>query len=230
MKCNWSCQLKPQVINKDEDGVRRDPCQRNCTLNFDQNTGWGLSIRSIEPDAFREFARRFATSDEIGPIATALDKDHPVFAGTETALLGLFGCQTLCAIACFVVTSTADGSQVCKLDSVIVDSALRRRSLAKMLVASTFSAMATRSAGRLERIYAHSVHPATVRLLGSLGFQPPPPTGAPLSVVNLDRSSRGQFVSNCDDVRDGIAGRMKLECAFCKGNDRRARPWCKTAG
>lgn len=199
-------------------------------MNFAQNTGWGLSIRSIEPDAFRDFARRYATSDEIGPIATALDKAGGDSANVETNLLGLFGCETLCAVACFLVTSGHDGSRVCKLDSVIVDSALRRRSLAKMLVASTFSAMVTRFAGRLDRVYAHSVHPATVRLLGSLGFQPPPPVGAPLSVINLDRPGRRQFASQCDEVRDGIAGRLKLECAFCRGHDRRAHPWCKSAG
>ncbi|MBT4711456.1 MAG: hypothetical protein HOB82_08010 [Alphaproteobacteria bacterium] len=116
---------------------------------------------------------------------------------------------------------------MCKLDSVIVDQALRRRSLAKMLVTSTFSALATQSAGRLDRVYAHSVHPATVRLLGSLGFNPPPPVGAPLSVVNLDNESREKFVAKCDEVKDGISQRFKLQCAFCTSNDRRSRPWCQ---
>ena len=121
-------------------------------MNLTEDSGRGLSIRTIEAEAFRDFARQFGTSEEIGPIATAMDKDAPLDPRVDRATLGLYGCETLCAAACLVTTSTEDGAVVCKLDSVIVDQALRRRSLAKMLVTSTFSALATQSAGRLDRV------------------------------------------------------------------------------
>ena len=196
-----------------------------------RDQGWGMSIGPIEPDAFRDFARRFGTSEEIGRIGTALDPERPAGEDPrgEIVLLGLFGCDALCAVACCVVTPGGDDTLVCKLDAVIVDTALRRRSLAKILVASTFSSLVTRSGGKLARVYAHSVHPATVRLLAGLCFRPPPPVGAPISAIQIEGGKGRRFAARCDEVSRGVAGRLKLQCTFCQGEDRRARPWCKPA-
>ncbi len=61
----------------------------------------GPRIQEISERQFRDFAKRYATSPEIGPIATSLDSDARTEADVERTLAGLWGCETLCAVACF---------------------------------------------------------------------------------------------------------------------------------
>ena len=52
-------------------------------------------------DEFREFAKRYATSPEIGPIQTSLDRAVDAPSDCDRIVFGLWGCDSLCAVACF---------------------------------------------------------------------------------------------------------------------------------
>jgi hypothetical protein len=98
--------------------------------------------------------------------------------------------------------------------------------LASVLVARTIADLIADSGRRIASNYAHAVHPATVRLLRRLQFDDPNAIGAPLSHINFDGNNQDAFLNNCaTQVRDR-ENRMKLQCAFCRNTDKRARPWC----
>ena len=118
------------------------------------------------------------------------------------------------------------GAHVLKLDSIIVDPSLRRRGLGAVLVADSFSKFVKDSAKRVSRIYAHSVHPATVAMLTRLGFSAPSPVGAPITDASIDDETRDAFLDACDSQTRGLLSQMRLQCEFCRKGDRRARPWC----
>jgi len=192
----------------------------------------GASVTEITEEQFRDFSRRHGTSPEIGPIGTALDSDSKNQTGVERALIGLWGCDTLCAVACFNMYSSAldKARLVLKLDSVIVAAPLRRRGLAGLLVAGGFAELLTSGARNIVRIYAHSVHPATVSLLRSLGFRDPQIVGAPISDLGIEAENRDAFLRACEtQIRDQMA-QMRLQCEFCRKGDKRARPWCMPRG
>lgn len=192
----------------------------------------GPSIKEISEEEFRGFAKRHATSPEIGPIATSLDsgaKDEP---DAERVLVGLWGCETLCAVACFhLYKSATDKTRlVLKLDSVIVPPPLRRRGLAGVLIARGFANLVADGMRNIVRIYAHSVHPATVMLLRRLGFSDPQAVGAPISDLSVEADDRDVFLRACEtQIRDQM-DRMRLQCAYCRMDDIRARPWCVPRG
>ena len=194
----------------------------------------GLKIAEISETDYRDFASRHATSPEIGPIQTSFDpsvkeKQKREF---EQVLVGLWGCDNLCAVADFHIypSETDSTKRALKLDSVIVPEELRRRSLASLLVAQIFTDLLSNSGRKIASIYAHSVHPATVRLLRRLQFNDPNVLGAPISHIALDAESRENFVKDCEgQVRDRL-NRMKLQCAYCRNGDKRARPWCLPRG
>lgn len=192
----------------------------------------GLSIAEISPEEFRGFAMRYATSPEIGPIQTSLDggTDEPNDYGR--VLFGLWGCDTLCAVACFHLYQSARDSAppILKLDSVVVDDRLRRRGLAGLLVTQAFADLLNGTARDIARIYAHSVHPGTVRLLRRLGFNDPQVTGAPISDVNVDAECRETFLKSCEAQIVNHMRQIKLQCEFCRKGDRRSRPWCLPQG
>lgn len=190
----------------------------------------GLTIGPITEDRFREFARKFATSEEIGPIRTALDSDAQVSNGVRRELIGLSGCDKLCAAACLLLyPSKIDGgeSHVVKLDSVIVDPALRRRGLGGILVTQAFHDVLAQARYNIRRFYAHSVHPATVHLLRRLGFKDPPPVGAPISNAAIEPGKEDEFIRRWEEQIRGRLEQMRLQCEFCRKGDRRARPWCR---
>ena len=192
----------------------------------------GANIAEITEEEFRDFARHNATSPEIGPIGTALDSDAKNQTGVERALIGLWGCETLCAVACFNLYSSAidKARLVLKLDSVIVASPLRRRGLAGLLVAGGFAELFDGGVRNIVRIYAHSVHPATVALLRTLGFRDPQIVGAPISDLGIEAEDRDAFLRLCESqIRDQMA-QMRLQCEFCRKGDKRARPWCVPRG
>jgi N-acetylglutamate synthase-like GNAT family acetyltransferase len=164
----------------------------------------GYRIIPLTVDAFRNFAKRYARSEEIGPIATALDKDEQARAAAQGAvdlrLYGLYGCDTLCAIACLQPVAVRTGSDhAVKLDSVVVHGQMRQRGLGAMIVAHAFADITADPDLEVSRLYSHAVHPATVKLLTRLGF------GAPLAQHE---------------------NYMKVQCTLCRSGNRRARQWC----
>jgi len=192
----------------------------------------GLTIAEIPPEEFRVFAKRYATSPEIGPVQTSLDDGVDKADDHDRVLVGLWGCDTLCAIACFHLYKSArdNARHVLKLDSVVVDDRLRRRGLAGLLVTQAFADLVDDAAPNIVHVYAHSVHPATVRLLRRLGFNNPQPTGAPLSDVNVDAEDREAFLKQCHAQIMSHMNQIKLQCEFCRKGDKRARPWCLPRG
>ncbi len=192
----------------------------------------GPSIAEISEQEFRAFARRHATSPEIGPIQTSLDGGTDQEIGFDRVLFGLWGCENLCAVACFhLYPSAIDQTRyVLKLDSVIVDNQLRRRGLAGLLVAQSFIDVVIDGARKVSRIYAHSVHPATVRLLRRLRFNDPQITGAPISDISVETDGREAFLKVCQEQIQNRMSQMKLQCEFCRKGDKRARPWCVPRG
>ena len=160
----------------------------------------GLEFRALDATTFREFARLHATSDEIGPIATYLDEDRKTGnLKSEIELQGLWGCDELCAAVCCLITPATDGKySAIKLDSIVVDKKLRRQGLGIALVVKTFQDVISRHRPEIRNLYAHSVHPATVRMLRSLGFNEPLPTGAPISAINLVENG-DEFSRRCRD-------------------------------
>ncbi len=188
--------------------------------------GDGLTFERISEDAFRDFSRHHGTSPEIGRIGTFFEEteDH----GTKPYLFGLLGCGDLCAVVCCTLGKHAtDASDICKLDSVIVHDELRKRGLASALVANAFLDLMNDKDLNITKIYSHAVHPATVKLLSQLAFSEPPPLGAPISSVHFDDGNRDRFMTNCLVNSQSTVSRLKLQCQFCLGNDRRAMPWCR---
>ncbi len=192
----------------------------------------GLAIRRISEDEFRAFAKLHATSPEIGDIRTYFDADADADAENRheagaVQLLGLTGCGKLCAVSCCTIVGSKTGdTHACKLDSVIVDGELRKRGLATVLVARAFLDLLDDPDFRLTTFYAHSVHPATVKMLRTLAFRDPPPVGAPISSSHLDDGNRDDFSAACRERFDTLTRHLKLQCAFCLKRNRRAQPWC----
>ena len=189
-------------------------------------------MAEISVEVFRDFARRHATSPEIGPIQTSLDAGIDKEIDFDRVLVGLWGCENLCAVACFhLYQSAMDKSRhVLKLDSVIVGTKLRRRGLAGLLVAQSFIDLVVDRVRRVSRVYAHSVHPATVRLLRRLQFNDPQITGAPISDISVAEDDREAFLKVCEEQIKSHMTQMRLQCEFCRKGDKRARPWCVPPG
>lgn len=192
----------------------------------------GLKIKEVSNLEFREFAKRFATSPEVGPIQTSLDGGVEKDGDYDRVLVGLWGCDNLCAVACFhLYQSAMDKTRhVLKLDSVVVDPALRRRGLGSVVVARAFTDLVMGGVFKISRIYAHSVHPATVRLLRRLGFNNPQITGAPISDFSFETGNEAAFVDVCEKQLQSQISQMRLQCEFCRKGDKRARPWCLPRG
>lgn len=195
-------------------------------------TQHGSKIAEISPEDFRGFAKRYATSPEIGPIQTSLDGGADKEVVFDRVLVGLRGCDTLCATACIHLyqSVTEKDRQVLKLDSVIVDDRLRRRGLAGLLVAQSFVDLILDRGRRIASIYSYAVHPGTLRLLRRLGFNDPRATGAPLSNINLETDDCEAFLKECNKQITLQLNQMKRQCVWCRNGDRRARPWCLPRG
>ncbi len=192
----------------------------------------GPRVAEISAEEFRDFARRHATSPEIGPIQTSLDAGVDKEIDFDRVLIGLWGCESLCAVACFhLYQSAMDKTRhVLKLDSVIGGTKLRRRGLAGLLVAQAFIDLVVDRVRRVSRVYAHSVHPATVRLLRRLRFNDPQITGAPISDISVEEDRREAFLKVCEEQIKSHMTQMRLQCEFCRKGDKRARPWCVPPG
>ena len=191
----------------------------------------GLQIGEIDADRFADFARRHGRSEEVGPIATVFDGPRDLGDGADVHALGLFGCGRLCAVSATLHTQPTDGrAGGIKLDSVIVDRQPRRRGLAGLIVAKAFHYLLSDPGRSVSAVYAHAVHPATVRLLGRMSFTRPPPTGAPISSLPLDDDARQELVAHCGAHVQRATDRLRLQCCLCMERNRRARPWCGQTG
>ena len=190
----------------------------------------GLEFLPMETESFREFARKHARSEEIGPIATYLDKhSQEEIDSNELKIMGLMGCEVPCAAVCCLVTPSTDGeSAAVKLDSIIVNGTLRRQGLGVALVAKSFLDLVSSHVPEIKNLYAHSVHPATVRMLRSLGFSDPLPTGAPISAINLEEKG-DEFRSRCNERLTTVSNNLKMNCSYCRSNHRKTRQWCASS-
>ncbi len=197
------------------------------TISRGENSG--LAIGEIPVDVFLDFARRHANSPEVGPIRTCFDHDATPTPNTRRYVFGLQGCERICAAASLVLCQAREtqSEYALKLDSVIVDPALRKRGLASVLVAEIFANFLAETEYGIKSIYAHSVHPATVSMLRRLGFRNPPPVGAPISHLGIADGARDDTVATFEHHVNGRRSYMRLQCELCLTRSRRSRPWCK---
>ena len=187
-----------------------------------------LRFEEITEAEFGEFARRHATSPEIGRIGTYLDdRATGDFHDAAAHLFGLYGCERLCAVtSCTIKQNANDRRQVAKLDAIIVDPELRRRGLAELLVCHAFLELLSNPEFDIERIYSFAVHPATVALLTRLSFSPPAATGAPICAIEIDGPMRPRLENACRSQIRSKANHLRIQCALCQKNHKRAKPWC----
>jgi len=189
--------------------------------------GAGLRIDRISEPEFREFARLYGSSPEIGAIATYLDDDHGERVYGAPYLFGLKGCDVLCAIACCTICPARDGkSHACKLDSIIVHPATRRNGLGAALVARAFEDMLADPGFEITSLFSYAVHPATVAMLRRFGFSKPPQRGAPLSALEIRPDTRRKIATDFKVRFQDTERKLKLKCVYCLQNSRRAQPWC----
>lgn len=189
----------------------------------------GLEIGSVSVGDFRHFAARFGTSDEVGPIGTYFDSDKnkDVQSASKVRLLGVRAGNNLIATACFTLTQSLSGqSYSCKLDSVIVKPDLRKQGLASLLVAHGFLLLLDEEQAKITTIYAHSVHPATVKLLRRHAFSEPNLVGAPISSHPVSESNRKGLTTSLKSHEQTTMTRLKHKCVRCQSGRKGAAPWC----
>lgn len=189
----------------------------------------GLEIAEVSRETFLDFVRRHATSEEIGRIGTCLDGDREKAPAGDLLLLGLMGCSKVCAVLCCQIVDAGTGNagaKVCKLDSVVVHSELRKRGLATVLVSKAFAELLDDGRYDLLRYYSHAVHPATVKLLAELGFTDPPLLGAPICALEIDDANREEITTALKRAHLGAVDPLKLQCALCKSPRKQGRIWC----
>ena len=189
----------------------------------------GLEIGEVSRETFLDFVRRPATSEEIGRIGTCLDGDRENAPAGDLLLLGLMGCSKVCAVLCCQIVDAGTGNagaKVCKLDSVVVHSELRKRGLATVLVSKAFAELLDDGRYDLSRYYSHAVHPATVKLLAELGFSDPPLLGAPICALEIDDANREEITTAWKCAYSSAVDPLRLQCALCKSPRKQGRPWC----
>ena len=189
----------------------------------------GLEISEVSRETFLDFIRRHATSEEIGRIGTCLDADRKNAPAGELLLLGLMGCSKVCAVLCCQIVDAGTGNasaKVCKLDSVVVHSELRKRGLATVLVSKAFAGLLDDGRYDFSRYYSHAVHPATVKLLAELGFTDPPLLGAPICALEIDDANREEITVAWRCAYLSAVDPLKLNCALCKSPRKQGRLWC----
>jgi len=187
----------------------------------------GLEISEVSRETFLDFVRRHATSEEIGRIGTCLDGDRADTPTGDLLLLGLTGCSKVCAVLCCqIMAARTGGKQVCKLDSVVVHSHLRKRGLATVLVSKAFTELLDDGYYDVSHYYSHAVHPATVKLLAELRFSDPPLLGAPICAIEIDDAHREEIRASSNLAHLNALCPLRLQCALCKNPLKQSRPWC----
>lgn len=187
----------------------------------------GLEIGPITEEEFLLFAKRFGTSEEVGPIGTCLDKNKVRTRNAEIFIVGLSAGEKLCAVAAFQLFPARDTGALStlKLDSIIVDPKVRKQGFASLLVYNMFIEFCEEYP--IKRIYTIAMHPGTVKMLSHLSFSESTLAGAALSSLSLENYSRRNFTAKCRYYIVGRMQRMKLEYIYCINDNKRPRPWCK---
>lgn len=143
-------------------------------------------------------------------------------------LLGAWGAGDLIAAACFTLARAREGQNfTCKLDSVIVRPEVRRQGLAGIIVAHGFQMILEQEKELIATIYAHSVHPATVKLLRRHAFSEPSPVGAPISALTITDDNRDKLITSLKTGEQGSVTRLKHKCVRCKSGRKGATAWCQ---
>ena len=109
---------------------------------------------------------------------------------------------------------------------MVVHSELRKRGLATVLVSKAFAELLDDGRHDLLRYYSHAVHPATVKLLGELGFSDPPLLGAPICALEIDDANREEITTAWKCAYLSAVDPLRLQCALCKSPRKQGRPWC----
>jgi|GEM_PF-1471995 N-acetylglutamate synthase-like GNAT family acetyltransferase len=176
----------------------------------------GLYFASVTREAYSSFIIRHARSDEIGPIQTVLDGARGNDAEREIRLIGLYACGKLCATATAVISrNKLNRHQACKLDSIVVHHDVRHQGIAMMTVTKLFKDLIVDADLDIGTIMSHAVHPATVRMLTSLGFGAPPATGAPIVSRKIDDQNEKEFLKICTAGYLEIHNSLKHQCLQC---------------
>lgn len=187
----------------------------------------GMYFAPVTREAYGAFIIRHARSDEIGPIQTALDGTLAEGPEREIRLVGLYACGRLCATATAVLSQNKlNAHQACKLDSIVVNSDVRRQGIAMMTVTKLFKDLIEDADLDIDTILSHAVHPATVRMLTSLGFGQPPATGAPIVSRKISSENKEKFLKICTTGFLDIHNRLKHQCLQCLRGRADARRWC----
>ena len=177
----------------------------------------GLDFVPVTREAYSAFIIRHARSEEIGPIQTILDGqagglDGQAGGGGERdiRLIGLYVCGKICATAIAVLSpNKLDHRLSCKLDSIVVHRDLRRRGIAIMMATKLFKNLIEDPDLEIGNILSHAVHPATVRLLGALGFCAPPAIGAPIVNIKISGEAEAELLKICTANFMDIQNRLK---------------------
>lgn len=187
----------------------------------------GSQIKSITESSFLDFARRHGSSEEIGRISTYLDNAIEDRVYGEPYLLAIFGCGDICAVSCCTLIVNRSGKGYsCKLDSIIVHPSIRRGGLGAMLVNKAFQELMDDERFDITCFLSYAVHPATVSMLRRLGFSKPPPSGAPLSSLNISDANRKEFMKKLKIKFERARTKFEFKCISCRKRDKRTRPWC----
>ncbi len=187
----------------------------------------GLYFAPVLGEAYGTFFIRHARSDEIGPIQTVLDGAVVEDAERDTRLIGLYAWGKLCATATAVLSRNKLSShQACKIDSNVVNRSVRRQGIALMTVTKLFTDLFEDADLDIDTIVSHAVHPATVRMLTSLGFGASPGTGAPFVSRKIEDESKKEFLKVCNAEYMDIHARLKHQCLQCLRGRPVARRWC----
>jgi hypothetical protein len=187
----------------------------------------GLYFASVTREAYGAFTIRNARSDEIGPIQTVLDSGMGENPEQEIRLIGLYACGKLCATATAVLSrNKLNRHQACKLDSIVVNRDVRRQGIAMLTVTKLFKDLIEDTDLDIDTIISHAVHPATERMLASLGFGQPPARGAPIVSRKIDYQNELEFLKLCTTSYMEIHNRLKHQCLQCLKGRPDARRWC----
>lgn len=103
---------------------------------------------------------------------------------------------------------------------------IRRGGLGAALVGKAFQELLADPRFNITTLFSYAVHPATVRMLRRFGFSEPPPTGAPLSALDITDDSRQRLDKELRIGFQNAEKKLKLQCTYCLNNNKRARPWC----
>ena len=190
----------------------------------------GLYFRPVERAEFDKFTARQATSPETGRFETVYEKKEIANPTRIIRNLGLYGCGKLCAVAiCVIIPNKSDGHNSCRLDTVVVDSDLRKQGLATFIITTLFMDLLADPELDITRMFSYAVHPGTVGALSKLHFSDPPPKGAPLIAVDVGGPEDSDVLSSCQTLFGQLNAELQGLCSNCAAEDGPELRWCEGA-